>query len=114
MPESVTDSRKDGLTVEHALRVMQLLPPRLDFVLETPCATLSDSISFCKRQKTLLLLDELVQGDHDVVEAIKQDACDGVELKVSKQGGVTALDIPGLGVSPNLSVLGHPVANYGI
>ena len=37
-----------------------------------------------------ILLDELIQDDADLIHAIAADACDGVGLKVSKQGGLTA------------------------
>jgi L-alanine-DL-glutamate epimerase-like enolase superfamily enzyme len=36
-----------------------------------------------------LLLDELIETEADVIHAIKTDACDGIGLKISKQGGLT-------------------------
>jgi len=80
-----------GLSVEHALRMIALLPSGLDFVLEAPCATWRETISLRQRLNLPLLLDELIQDDHDIIAAVKQDACDGVGLKVSKQGGLTRL-----------------------
>ncbi|MGC6485148.1 MAG: mandelate racemase/muconate lactonizing enzyme family protein [Candidatus Puniceispirillales bacterium] len=171
-----------GLSVEHALRMMALLPPGLDFVLEAPCATWAETLSLRARLQHPLLLDELVESEADIIHAIRTDACDGVGLKISKQGGLTrtrrqrelcraaglvmsvqetvgseiafaavlhmaqstprhllrcaldtramvsqstavfeapvidggvvAPDIPGLGLSPDLAVLGEPVATY--
>ncbi|MEM7214529.1 MAG: mandelate racemase/muconate lactonizing enzyme family protein [Pseudomonadota bacterium] len=172
-----------GLTPEHALRMLELLPDGLDFVLEAPCATWRETLSLRKRCKVPILMDELVQTEEDLILAIQSDACDGVGLKISKQGGLTrtrrqrdiaraagliasiqettgsviafsailhmaqstprrmlrcALDtrpmiglvtaefdapienggcqapeVPGLGVTPDIDVLGEPVAVYG-
>ncbi|MCE2517818.1 MAG: mandelate racemase/muconate lactonizing enzyme family protein [Alphaproteobacteria bacterium] len=78
-----------GLTVEHALRMMALLPPGLDFVLEAPCATWAETLSLRARLNHPLLLDELVETEADLINAIRHDACDGAGLKISKQGGLT-------------------------
>ncbi|MGI9405201.1 MAG: mandelate racemase/muconate lactonizing enzyme family protein [Hyphomicrobiaceae bacterium] len=77
------------LSPEHALRMLALLPDGLDFVLEAPCATWRETLSLRQRTRVPILLDELVQTDSDVVQAIAQDACDGIGLKISKQGGLT-------------------------
>ncbi|MEO1613372.1 MAG: mandelate racemase/muconate lactonizing enzyme family protein [Pseudomonadota bacterium] len=79
-----------GLTPEHALRMLALLPDGLDFVLEAPCATWAETLSLRARCRVPLLLDELIQTDADLALAIREDACDGVGLKISKQGGLTA------------------------
>ncbi len=171
-----------GLTVEHGLRLLELLPHGMDFVLEAPCASWTETLSLRRRSTVPILLDELVATEADVIQAIRTDACDGVGLKVSKQGGLTRLrrqrdicrsaglvvsvqdtvgseiafaavlhaaqstpkqmlrcaldtrsmvakttalfdvvitnggaeapDIPGLGVGPDINVLGAPVASY--
>ncbi len=173
-----------GLTVEHGLRLLELLPRGMDFVLEAPCASWTETLSLRRRSTVPILLDELVATEADVIQAIKTDACDGVGLKVSKQGGLTRMrrqrdicrsaglvvsvqdtvgseiafaavlhaaqstpkhmlrcaldtrsmvakttaqfdvvitdggaeapDVPGLGVEPDINVLGVPVASYGI
>ena len=79
-----------GLTVEHALRMLALLPPELDFDLEAPCATWAETLSLRSKTNRPILLDELIENDGDLIHAITQDACDGVGLKISKQGGLTA------------------------
>lgn len=80
-----------GLSVEHALRMLALLPADLDFVLEAPCSSWRETLSLRQRTSVPLLLDELIESDADLVHAISTDACDGVGLKVSKQGGLSAM-----------------------
>lgn len=173
----------NGLSPEHIVRMMALLPTGLDFVLEAPCPTWAETLSLRSRLHVPLLLDELIQTDADIIQTIRLDAADGVGLKISKQGGLTATrrqrdiaaaaglvmsiqdtvgsaiafagilhmaqatprrllraaldtramvsvttatfdapvrdggvaapDVPGLGVTPDLEVLGPPVATYG-
>ena len=79
----------DGMTPEHALRVLGALPPGLDFVLEAPCATWRETLSLRRRTQVPILLDELAQTDADIIQIVAQDAADGVGLKISKQGGLT-------------------------
>ena len=80
-----------GLTPEHALRMLALLPQGLDFVLEAPCASWRETRSLRTRCAVPILLDELIQSEADLIEAIAGDICDGVGLKVSKQGGITPM-----------------------
>ncbi len=79
----------NGLTPEHALRFLELLPSGLDFVLEAPCASWRETLSLRKRCRAPILLDELIQTEEDIIHAIHSDACDGIGLKISKQGGLT-------------------------
>ena len=78
-----------GLSVEHALRMMAMLPQGLDFVLEAPCTTWAETMSLRARLNHPLLLDELVESEADIIHAIRHDICDGVGLKITKQGGLT-------------------------
>lgn len=78
-----------GLTVEHALRVLNLLPPQLDFVLENPCETWRENVSLRRRTDVPMFLDELADGNEAIVRAIADDAIDGIGLKVSTSGGLT-------------------------
>ncbi len=80
-----------GLTVEHALRMLQLLPQGMDFVLEAPCASWRETLSLRRLTSIPILLDELVESEEDLIHAISCDACDGIGLKVSKQGGLTRM-----------------------
>lgn len=81
----------NGMTAEQVLRLFRLLPGDLDFVLEAPCASWRDTRSLRRRCPVPILLDELVQSEADLIQAIADDICDGVGLKVSKQGGITPM-----------------------
>lgn len=79
-----------GLTPETALRLVRLLPPGLDFVLEAPCATWSETLSLRRRCPVPIFLDELASDDASVARMIADDAADGIGLKITKNGGLTS------------------------
>ncbi len=79
-----------GLLPETALRMLRLLPQDLDFVLEAPCATWRETLSLRRRCDVPIILDELAQQDEDITRLIALEAADGVGLKISKAGGLTA------------------------
>lgn len=96
--ESLADSQpgeyfivdaNSGLTVEHALRMLRLLPDGLDFVLEAPCASWRECLSLRQRTRVPIIFDELGDSDAAIAQIIAQDAADGVGLKISKNGGLT-------------------------
>ncbi|MDE3027124.1 MAG: mandelate racemase/muconate lactonizing enzyme family protein [Paracoccaceae bacterium] len=78
-----------GMIPETALRMLRMLPPGLDFVLEAPCATWRETASLRKRCPVPIILDELAELDADIVRIIAEDAADGIGLKISKAGGLT-------------------------
>ncbi|KAF2162767.1 hypothetical protein M409DRAFT_69018 [Zasmidium cellare ATCC 36951] len=78
-----------GLTVETALRMLRLLPPGLDFVLEAPCATWHENLSLRRRTDIPIIFDELATTPSSVVQMIANDAGEGINLKISKAGGLT-------------------------
>lgn len=78
-----------GLSPENALRMLRLLPPGLDFVLEAPCATWRETMSLRQRCAYPIVLDELAQQDEDIAFAVANDVADGIGMKVSKAGGLT-------------------------
>ncbi|CAH0053733.1 unnamed protein product [Clonostachys solani] len=78
-----------GMTVESALRMLRLVPPGLDFVLEAPCATWRETLSLRRRTDVPIFLDELAVGDESIIQIIADDAADGIGLKISKNGGLT-------------------------
>lgn len=78
-----------GLTPEAALRLLNLLPRGLDFVLEAPCATWRETASLRQRCSVPIIMDELAQHDSDIAQIIADDLADGVGLKISKAGGLT-------------------------
>lgn len=78
-----------GMLPEQVLRLLRVLPDGLDFVLEAPCATWRETASVRARCNVPIILDELAQDDCDVAQAVAQDICDGIGLKISKNGGLT-------------------------
>lgn len=78
-----------ALSVEHCLRMLNLLPAGLDFVLEAPCATWREHLSLRRRSGVPMILDELADSDAAVLRAIAEDAAEGIGLKVTKCGGLT-------------------------
>ena len=78
-----------GLSVETGLRMLRLLPPGLDFVLEAPCATYRECLSLRRRSSVPIIYDELATHSASLMQAIADDAAEGVNLKVTKSGGLT-------------------------
>ena len=78
-----------GLTVENALRLLNLLPDGLDFSLEAPCATWRETLSLKKLANVPIILDELATSEQSIVQIIADNAADGIGLKISKNGGLT-------------------------
>lgn len=78
-----------GLSVEHALRMLNLLPRGLDFVLEAPCATWRETRSLRRHTSVPIVFDELADSDQSVLQIVADDAADGIGLKISKSGGLT-------------------------
>ena len=78
-----------GLLPETALRLLRLLPPGLDFVLEAPCATWRETMSLRQRCPYPIILDELALLDEDIAFILANDVGDGINLKISKAGGLT-------------------------
>lgn len=78
-----------GLTVEHAMRMLRLLPDGLDFVLEAPCATWREHMALRKRTDCPIIFDELADSDAAIAQIVGLDAGEGIGLKISKNGGLT-------------------------
>lgn len=78
-----------GLTVEHAMRMLRLLPDGLDFVLEAPCRSWREHQALRKRTNVPIIFDELADSDEAIAHIIGDDAGEGIGLKISKNGGLT-------------------------
>jgi cis-L-3-hydroxyproline dehydratase len=78
-----------GLLPENVLRMIELLPSGLDLVLEAPCATWRETASLRSRCPYPIVVDELAQLDADVALLAAGDVADGINLKISKAGGLT-------------------------
>lgn len=78
-----------GMTLEHALRLLKLLPANLDFVLEAPCETWREHIALSRRSTVPIIFDELATDEVSVLQLLRDEAAEGIGLKVSKNGGLT-------------------------
>lgn len=78
-----------GLTPETALRMLRLLPPGLDFVLEAPCATIRECASLRRRTDVPIYHDELATDEISLIQMVSEDLIEGIGLKISKNGGLT-------------------------
>ncbi|KAK5735253.1 hypothetical protein LTR17_008260 [Elasticomyces elasticus] len=78
-----------GMTVEGALRMLKLMPPTLDFVLEQPCATWRECVALRRRTTVPIVFDELALNDASLIQMIKDDVAEGVSIKIAKSGGLT-------------------------
>jgi len=78
-----------GLTPEMALRMLRLLPPGFDFVLEAACATWRECMSLRRRTDVPMIWDELATNEASIANLIADDAAEGIGLKISKSGGLT-------------------------
>jgi L-alanine-DL-glutamate epimerase-like enolase superfamily enzyme len=76
-----------SMTPEMALRLLRLLPPGLDFVLEAPCATLRECISLRRRTDIPMIWDELATDEASIAQLVAGGAAEGIGLKISKNGG---------------------------
>jgi Enolase C-terminal domain-like len=81
-----------GLLPETAPRMLRMLPPGLDFVIEAPCATWRETMSLRQRCPYPIIIDELAQQDDDIAFALAHDVADGIGLKISKAGGLPAAE----------------------
>jgi L-alanine-DL-glutamate epimerase-like enolase superfamily enzyme len=78
-----------GMSVESALRLINLLPEKIDFVFEAPCATWRECVSFKLQCRLPIIWDELAITDDNVMQMISENASDGISIKISKNGGLT-------------------------
>ena len=78
-----------GMTVEHVLRLLRILPTSADIVLEAPCRTLRECKALRRRSNVPIIMDELAHDDDSIAGIIAEDLADGFGLKISKAGGLT-------------------------
>jgi len=78
-----------GMSIEHTLRLLRLLPPGLDFVLEAPCATWRENQALRKHSNVPIYFDELAGSDASLINLVSHNLAEGVGLKISKSGGLT-------------------------
>ncbi len=78
-----------GLSVEHTIRLLKLLPRNLDFVLEAPCSSYSEHRRLHGKSDVPLIIDELATDDVSVTQILADNSAEGIGLKISKAGGLT-------------------------
>jgi L-alanine-DL-glutamate epimerase-like enolase superfamily enzyme len=61
----------------------------LDYILEQPCELYADNLSVRRRVRQTLKLDESLQTPESISQALADDACDVVCIKITKMGGLT-------------------------
>lgn len=77
----------------------------VDVYYEAPCPTLEESLSVRRRTNLPFIIDELITGVDAFLTAWKQDAMDGINIKLSRVGGLTrAKQIRDLAQSCGLSI----------
>lgn len=77
-----------GWKKHEAARVLDAIH-ELDVYVEQPCLTYNECLSIRQRTTKPFILDESIQDIHTLIQAIKDDAIDILNLKISKVGGFT-------------------------
>jgi cis-L-3-hydroxyproline dehydratase len=77
-----------GWTMHEAARLVNAVRD-LDVYIEQPCATYEECLSVRRRTSLPFILDEVIDGLEVLLRALEDHACDAVNLKISKVGGLT-------------------------
>lgn len=77
-----------GWTTAGAIRIANACRD-LDVYIEQPCLTFNECITVRKHTNLPMVLDEIIVGIHELVEANKCNAMDVVNIKISRVGGLT-------------------------
>lgn len=94
-----------GWTRYEAARVVDAVAD-LDVTIEQPCSTWADCLSIRRRTARPFILDEVIDSVPTLIRALAEDACDAINLKISKVGGLTrARTIRDLCVESGLSMI---------
>lgn len=77
-----------GWTAAGAIRIANSCSD-LDVYIEQPCLTLNECLTVREHTNLPMVLDEIIVGIHELVEANKSRAMDVVNIKISRVGGLT-------------------------
>ena len=77
-----------GWTQHDAVRVVAAVKD-LDVYIEQPCRTYEECLSVRRRTALPFILDEVIDGVPALLRAIQDQACDAINLKIAKVGGLT-------------------------
>ena len=109
----MTCDANGGWTLGQAARMVRAVAD-FDVYVEQPCATLENVASLRARTKLPVVVDESITGPTDLVDAVRLRACDAVNLKASRLGGLTkAALVRDLAVSLGLQVIVEDEAGGG-
>jgi cis-L-3-hydroxyproline dehydratase len=71
-----------------AMRVVAAVD-HLDVYIEQPCASVVECAQVRRRSRRPFILDEVLTGSREILEAHRNDALDAVRLKLANVGGIT-------------------------
>jgi len=77
-----------GWTMHEAMRVVSAVRD-LDVYIEQPCPTYEESLSIRRKTNLPFILDENIDGIQILLRGLQDLAFDGINLKISKVGGLT-------------------------
>jgi len=77
-----------GWLMHQAIRVVNALAGE-DFYVEQPCVSLEECLVIREHTRLPMVIDELVTGIEPLMRAYEQKAMDGINLKLSRVGGLT-------------------------
>jgi len=83
----VADSNT-GWTTSGAIRVANACAD-VDFYIEQPCLTLNECLTVREHTNLPMVLDEIIFGVNELLDAYNKRAMDVVNIKISKVGGLT-------------------------
>lgn len=77
-----------GLTPAEAFRMLRAFPTG-DFLYEQPCRTYDEVLTVRRHTSHPIMLDEVVVTTEDMLRAVSDRACDAINIKISRVGGLT-------------------------
>jgi cis-L-3-hydroxyproline dehydratase len=77
-----------GWVPHQAIRVVNALRDR-DYYVEQPCTTLEECLVVRKHAPQPMIIDELITGVGPFLQAWRAGAMDGINIKISRVGGLT-------------------------
>ena len=87
---SLTADANRSLTTADAVHLSRMLAD-VPFALEQPCRTLAECNALCGRIHHPVYLDEVTTGVDVVMDALRDGYCDGLGMKRTRVGGLTAM-----------------------
>lgn len=103
--EFMTSDANRGWTVGQAKRYLQAVGD-IDTYVEQPCATMTELAHLAHLSRLPLMLDESGQTYEDVLTAQRLGVADGLNLKITRVGGLTkAARIRDLAAATGISIL---------